>query len=101
VDVRPRVAVNTTGADITVRLCTPAADGAVSVAPGPHGHGCSSVTGVTGARARLRPGGPELVVSVTPRRPGRVVVEGYDVTYVAGDRRTTQHSGRGFRLRVP
>ena len=56
---------------------------------------------VTGARARLRPGGPQIVVSVTPRQSGRLEVDGYDVTYVdADDRRTTEHAGRGFRLRV-
>ena len=101
VEVRPRVVLDTTGADITALLCTPAAEGAAVVAPGPDGEGCSSLGAVTGVRARLRPGGPQIVVSVTPRQSGRLVVDGYDVTYVdADDRRTTEHAGRGFRLRV-
>jgi hypothetical protein len=101
VEVRPRVVLDTTGADITSMLCTPAAKGRAVVAPGPEGTGCSSLGMVTGGRASLRPGGTQIVVSVTPRRSGRLEVDGYDVTYVdADDRRTTEHAGTGFRLRV-
>lgn len=101
VEVRPRVVFDTTGARIATMLCTPAAEGAVVAAPGPGESGCSSLGEVTGARARLRPGKQLIVVSVIPQQPGRLEVEGYDVTYVdADDRRTTEHAGRGFRLRV-
>ena len=101
VEVRPRVVVDTTAADITAMLCTPAARAQPSWRPGPTARAAARWATVTGARARLRPGGPQIVVSVTPRQPGRLVVDGYDVTYVdADDRRTTEHAGRGFRLRV-
>jgi len=101
VEVRPRVVFDSTGADITAMLCTPAAKGRAVVASGPDGAGCSSLGMVTGGRARLQPGGTQIVVSVTARQSGRLEVDGYDVTYVdADDRRTTEHAGRGFRLRV-
>jgi len=101
VEVRPRVVLDTTGADISAMLCTPAAEGRSVVATGPDGTGCSSLGMVTGGQARLQPGGTQIVVSVTPRQSGRLVVDGYDVTYVdSDDRRTTEHAGRGFRLRV-
>lgn len=101
VEVRPRVVFDSTGADITAMLCTPAAEGRAVVAPGPEGAGCSSLAVVTGGRARLQPGGTQIVVSVTARQSGRLEVNGYDVTYVDDEnRRTTEHAGRGFRLRV-
>ncbi len=93
VAVRPRVTVDTAEADITVRLCRPAAGSSTT--------GCHRLSGVpTGGGVRLAPGSAELVVSVTPRREGRVQIEGYDVTYVDGGHRGTEHAGRELVLRA-
>jgi hypothetical protein len=100
VEVRPRIAVDTTSADITIRVCTLAGHGDFAVANGPDGQSCRTLADVTGARARLRPGDQQLVVTVTPRHTGRLEVDGFDVTYVESGRRGTEHAGEGFRLRV-
>ncbi len=100
VEVRPRIAIDTTSADITIRVCTPAAQGEFAVAYGPDGESCRALADVMGARTRLRPGGQQVVVSVTPRHTGRLEVDGFDVTYVESGRRGTEHAGQGFRLRV-
>ena len=90
VEVRPRVTVDTAQAEITVRLCTPAAGG-----------GCASVSDVpTHGRVVLEPGAARLLVSVTPSRSGRVQIEGYDVTYDDGRHRGTEHAGRPLHLRA-
>ena len=97
VEVRPRVAVDTALADIDIRLCTPFQASADPEPGAPSGTSCENLIG---ARARLRPGGARLVVSVTPTQAGRVRIDGYDVTYVEDGRRATEHAGEGFRLRV-
>jgi hypothetical protein len=49
---------------------------------------------------RLAPGAARLEVAVTPRRAGEVHIEGFDVTYVDGGRRGTEHAGVPVRLQV-
>lgn len=98
VEVRPRVSKDTTGADITVQVCRRGAHGSVTVAPADSE--CRVVSDLPARRVHLRPGADRLVVSVRPRHAGTVLIEGYDVTYVAGGRRGTEHAGVRLRLRV-
>jgi hypothetical protein len=84
--VHPRVAQDTAAADVQVRICGPG--------------GCRAVTDPPGGTVRLRPGRARLVVSVTPHRPGVVRIDGYDVTYLDGDHRGTEHAGVDLRLRA-
>ena len=98
VEVRPRVSVDTADADITVRLCRDTSRGAAAADPD---QGCTPLAGVPARPVDLRPGAARLVVSVTPRRAGTVLIEGYDVTYVDRGHRGTEHAGRPLRLHVP
>ena len=99
VEVRPRVAVDTAEADITVRVCRPAPQGGLRSGTGAAVDGCADLLDVpTRGTVRLAPGAAEVVVTVTPRRPGRVQIDGYDVTYVDGDHRGTEHAGRALVL---
>ena len=101
VEVRPRVTVDTADADITVRLCRPATGSAVGLSTAPIADECRSVSDVpTRGQVRLAPGATQLVVSVTPRKAGRVQIEGYDVTYVDSGHRGTEHAGREVVLRA-
>jgi hypothetical protein len=84
--VHPRVAQDTAAADVQVRICGPA--------------GCRAVTDPPTGTVQLRPGLARLVVSVTPHRPGVVRIDGYDVTYLDGDDRGTEHAGVDLRLRA-
>ena len=84
--VHPRVSQDTAGADIEVRLCD--------------SRGCWAVTDPPSTRVRLRGGEQRLVVSLTPHRSGVVRIDGYDVTYLDGTHRGTQHAGVDLRLRV-
>jgi hypothetical protein len=101
VEVRPRVTVDTAEAEITVRVCRPAAGAAGRRSTAPIAGVCRSVSDVpTEGRVRLTPATAQLVVSVTPRRAGRVQIEGYDVTYVDAGHRGTEHAGRKLVLRA-
>ena len=101
VEVRPRVTVDTAEADITVRLCRPATGSAVDRSTAPIADECRSVSDVpTQGQVLLAPGTAQLVVSVTPRKAGRVQIEGYDVTYVDAGHRGTEHAGREVVLRA-
>jgi hypothetical protein len=100
VEVRPRVTQDTAEADITVRLCLPSTAGAPR-STAPIADACRSVSDVpTESQVRLTPGTAQLVVSVTPRKAGRVQIEGYDVTYVDAGHRGTEHAGREVVLRA-
>jgi hypothetical protein len=101
VEVRPRVTVDTAEADITVRLCRPTTGLAVDRSTASIGDECRSVSDVpTQGQVTLAPGTAQLVVSVTPRKAGRVQIEGYDVTYVDAGHRGTEHAGREVVLRA-
>ncbi len=92
VAVRPRVTIDTAEADITVRLCR---------STGPQPVGCRDLADArAGGVVRLAHGAARLVVSVTPRRVGRVQIEGYDVTYLDAGHRGTEHAGREAVLRA-
>jgi hypothetical protein len=84
--VHPRVAQDTAAADVQVRICGPA--------------GCRAVTDPPSGTVHLRAGRARLVVSVTPHRPGIVRIDGYDVTYLDGSHRGTEHAGVDLRLRA-
>jgi len=101
VEVRPRVTVDTAEAAITIRLCRPTTGRTVDRSTASIGAGCRSVSDVpTQGQVRLAPGTAQLVVSVTPRKAGRVQIEGYDVTYVDAGHRGTEHAGREVVLRA-
>jgi hypothetical protein len=84
--VHPRVAQDTAAADVQVRICGPA--------------GCRAVTDPPSGMVHLRLGRARLVVSVTPHRAGIVRIDGYDVTYLDGNHRGTEHAGVDLRLRA-
>lgn len=99
VEVRPRVASNTAAAAVSVQVCRPRA-APVTRTTGSLSEACLVLGEVSGAKTWLRPGDGQLVVSVVPTRAGRVVVTGYDVTYVDGGRRGTEHTGTDLTVRV-
>ena len=99
--VRPRVTVDTAEAEITVRLCRPAHHTGQVGSTAPLSDGCRGISDVpTRTPVRLLPGAVRIVVSVTPSRAGRVQIEGYDVTYVDGGHRGTEHAGQEVVVRA-
>lgn len=98
IEVRPRVAVDTAQAVVTIELCRGNADPAATSVYGDAGCHVVDSPHAPRERVRLRPGHARLVVSVTPLRAGTVLIEGYDVTYVDGGRRGTEHAGHPVRL---
>jgi hypothetical protein len=87
-EVRPRVAVDSAAADISILVCTAAS-------------GCADVTDAEGPRVRLAgPGAARLMISVTPHHAGEVRIDGFDVTYLDTGRRGTQHAGSALLVTV-
>jgi hypothetical protein len=61
---------------------------------------CASLHPFRAGRVDLGFPATEIAYIVTPTVPGRVRVEGVDVTYVDGVRSGMQHAGSGFVLYV-
>jgi hypothetical protein len=100
--VRPLVATNTSAADITVLRCPLAFGGA-----GPDGIDrrradavCTSLTPFDGGSVHIgsREGDDDIVLAVTPHRPGTVRIAGLEVSYSTGLRHGTQHVGVQARV---
>lgn len=82
--VSPRVRTNTADATITFAVCRrsglPFMD-----AVGPASRSCDTVNAVEGQTLHLTPKASETVtMTVTPRRIGRVVVDGMEIKYARG-----------------
>ncbi len=88
VELRPRIAVDSADADISIEVCTT-------------GAGCTAVTAAHGPRVWLSgTGASRLVVSVIPHRIGEVRIDGLDVTYRDAGRLGTEHAGSTIQLTV-
>ena len=100
VEVRPRMSFDSTDAIVEVQLCTPKPGQRVRVITGSLSEPCQVIASIPGGRGRLVPGGAQLIVTVTARQPGRVRIDGYDVTYIDRGRRGTEYTGGQVRLRA-
>jgi len=81
--VRPRVVINTADALITFAVCQRGEP--FMSAEGTAARSCEEITDVDGGQVRLTPAATTTItMTVTPRRAGRVVIRGMDVTYARG-----------------
>jgi hypothetical protein len=88
VELRPRIATDSAAAEVTIEVCSPGAR-------------CTAVTAARGPRVWLSgTGASRVVVSVRPRRPGEVHIDGVDVTYLDAGRRGTEHAGSALLVTV-
>ena len=97
--VTPHVLENSSGATVDVLLCRRNADPvAVGAQFDPPPRQCASIEPFRSADVILsqRPGGAELLVRVTPHRPGLVRIGGLDISYRTGLRTGSQRSGMGM-----
>ncbi len=102
--VRPRVLTNTADALVTFAICQRSGEPFMS-ADGVAARSCELVTDVDGERVRLTPAATTTItMTVTPRRPGQVVIRGMDVTYARGSdhlwQRGTQATGPVVKVNV-
>jgi hypothetical protein len=97
------VTVNTASADVRVVLCNQMRDRSVLGSKlGTAAAQCTSLTPLAGAHLRriTSDRSAQLLVQVTPRRVGEVVIDGVDLAYRAGIRWGWQRTGPTIRLRV-
>jgi hypothetical protein len=96
----PRGLTDSTGARFHYFICTlrpgPSLDGVWT--PSQIRRACGTLTPAVGAVMGLPH--QQLLVAVTPRRPGVVVFYGLDLKYAAGWRDGTQHIGGDVRIPV-
>ena len=96
----PRVVSNTSDATIRVLICR--RNGGtlgVGTQEGGLSNSCSTVTDFAPPMTlTLGFMTAQVIVAVTPHRPGTVHIEGADVTYSQGLRHTTQHAGGDLTL---
>ncbi|WKN46745.1 hypothetical protein [Nocardioides sp. Arc9.136] len=102
--VRPRVVTNTADALITFAVCQRSGEPFIA-ADGTADRSCDSLADVAGRKVRLAPAATTTIaMTVTPRRAGRVVIRGMDVTYVRGAdhlwQRGTQATGMVVNVKV-
>ena len=104
--VEARPVINTADALITFAICQRSDGRELFMAVnGTAARTCDSVTDVAGRDVRLTPDGrTTITMTVTPRRPGRVVIKGMDVTYARGSdhlwQRGTQSTGPVVRVNI-
>ena len=92
-DVRPVLTTNTADATVRVVLCQPVAD-LIGSGRGTVESACSRVLPLEGAAlSGERAGRPYLLVAITPKRAGTVVVDGVEISYRDGVRRGTETAG--------
>jgi hypothetical protein len=100
---RPNVVVNTADATFKVQICVRRAGvGAISADDLRNlGQYCAHVVPAKGASMWVRGARPDqVIVTVTPRRPGTVRLRGLHLTYSHGWHHGSQNTGFGFVLRV-
>ena len=98
----PVVTTNTAAAQVTVRVCilaTPHDVGGVGSVSDLSGT-CSRLDDPAGASLRLGSFADQLVVTITPERPGVVVVRGLLVSYSHGWQHGTELVGDNIRVRA-
>lgn len=75
------VVEDSAGSAITFQVCTYAtkSDGAIASATGDLGDYCSNLEPVDGSTFRMRTSGrpQEIIMTITPSRPGRIEIEGW------------------------
>jgi hypothetical protein len=103
--VEARPVVNTADALIAFAICQRSGRELFMSANGTAARSCDTVSDVAGEDVRLTPDGrTTITLTVTPRRPGRVVIRGMDVTYARGSdhlwQRGTQTTGPVVRVNV-
>jgi hypothetical protein len=102
ISVIPRITVNTARATVRVLECT-LADPHLGIGMGPASEGktiCATLRQFHPGPVDLGFPATELIYAVTATRPGRLRVEGADVSYLDGVITGQQHAGSGFALRV-
>jgi hypothetical protein len=99
VAVAPRVTMGRDVASFETHVCADHHHGRIGVVAESHGRElCPQYSPVQGLR--LGPGFDDhyIVLVVTAHRPGRVVVDGAWVTYIAGRHFHAEHTGMGLDL---
>jgi hypothetical protein len=95
----PRVQTNEAEAGLTLWLCTRAGDtGVGSVAGDVRSRYCDPATQILDQAGAFTYDRQQILVEITPSRPGQVVLRGFDVTYSDGLRRGTEHAGNRISL---
>jgi hypothetical protein len=102
--VRARVVTNTADALISYAVCQRSGEPFMA-ADGAAARSCEIVDDVAGRRVSLTPAATTTItMTVTPRRAGRVVIRGMDVTYARGSdhlwQRGTQATGPVVKVNV-
>ena len=101
----PQVAVNTARATLTLSVCsidTTQRVGAIGSVAGDLAASCTRVVPADGATMRVTGAAPDqLVLTVTPTRPGKVVVRGVEVAYVYKGALEAQRMGLSVRVTAP
>jgi hypothetical protein len=102
--VRARIATNTADALITYAVCQRSGEPFMA-ADGAAARSCEIVDDVAGRQVSLTPAATTTItMTVTPRRAGRVVIRGMDVTYARGAdhlwQRGTQATGPVVKVNV-
>ena len=84
-DVSPRVVANTADALITFAVCRRSEDSPFMSADGLAQRSCRTITEVEGQQVRLTGDRTTTItMTVTARRPGRVVIRGMEIDYTRG-----------------
>jgi hypothetical protein len=102
VSATPNVLVNTANATILVRVCTidrTSGVGGIGSVSDLH-RWCTRLVPPDGATMRLGAFADQLVVTIVPRQPGKVLVKGLHVTYSHGWKRGPQDIGEFVRYRA-
>ena len=90
----PRIVENTSNAEIDFVVCQRKADYDAFGVGGALSDTCTRVSPLrAGARLNIGPGADQIIVQVTARRPGRVSIAGYEISYQQGWRHSRQHVG--------
>lgn len=103
--VSPRVTMNTADAVITFAVCHRSEDSMFGAADGLAKRSCGTIADVEGQQVRLTGDATTTItMTVTPRRPGRVVIRGMDVDYIRGSdhlwQRGSEATGPVVKIRV-
>jgi hypothetical protein len=94
-DLKPRVLIDTSDAEIDLLVCTPASqDVRIGAVTGPISKYCATSSSWQPGPFTVDDGlKPYLVLAITPTHDGVIAVDGVDITYRRGIRYGTQHTG--------
>lgn len=104
-EVSPRIVANTADALITFAVCRRSEDALFMAADGLAKRSCETLTEVEGQQVRLTgEATTTITMTVTPRRPGRVVIRGMEVDYIRGSghvwQRGSEATGPVVKMKV-